>query len=91
MLLLFWSMLCVCFLEILEEKKLRWREARGCAFHEEGLEDAYSYALTMEEEQEEEHFISKFDPFDQWLEPQVKQARLACKREGGVSHTWARD
>ncbi|CAJ1456944.1 unnamed protein product [Effrenium voratum] len=49
---------------------------------EEGLEDAYSYALTMEEEQEEEHFISKFDPFDQWLEPQVKQDVEALKRQG---------
>ena len=32
------------------------------------LEDVYSYALTQEEEEDEDHLMSQFDPSDSWLD-----------------------
>ena len=38
------------------------------------LEDVYSYALTQEEEDDEEHLMSKFDSKDSWLDLDSRQA-----------------
>ena len=47
------------------------REVAG----DDELHDVYAYALTVEEEEEEQRLISKFDPFDRWLDVQTQQDR----------------
>ena len=41
---------------------------------ESDLEDVYSYALTQEEEADEDHLMSRFDPKDSWLDLDGRQA-----------------
>ncbi|CAK9061471.1 unnamed protein product [Durusdinium trenchii] len=54
------------------------REVAG----DDELHDVYAYALTVEEEEEEQRLISKFDPFDRWLDVQTQQELDALKKQG---------
>ena len=47
-------------------------------------EDVFAYALTAEEEEDEQRLISKFDPFDRWVDLNTQQERevlLVCAIE----------
>ncbi|CAE7240804.1 NLRP7 [Symbiodinium sp. CCMP2592] len=46
------------------------------------LEDVYSYALTQEEEEDEDHLMSKFDPSDSWLDMDSRNEVESLKKQG---------
>ena len=48
------------------------------------VQDVFAYALTTEEEQEEQRLISKFDPFDLWVTPEVQEVGLDFLRLAAV-------
>ncbi|CAE7888658.1 CAPN14 [Symbiodinium sp. KB8] len=46
------------------------------------LEDVYSYALTQEEEEDEDHLMSQFDPSDSWLDMDSRNEVESLKKQG---------
>ncbi|CAK0903724.1 unnamed protein product [Prorocentrum cordatum] len=49
---------------------------------DDGAAEAFAYALTQEEEQDEEHLVEGFEPHGAWLPPDVRAAAEELKAEG---------